>query len=559
MDISVKIKNFRCFADDAHGFECLKPVNLIIGRNNSGKSSLLDAIGLLTQKDAKIEGGDIRVGASKGEIIIEGVVVEAMIGRAFSQNTSGGDIQGNHYKFGTRFIGAKISRSVLEQQPFRGIAGDGLPQCPKNYLDKLALALTNPLQGKLFRRISAERNIQPESDAGKSMDIKDNGVGATNIIKNFITQATYPSELVERDILNDLNEIFGEEGVFTAIACRQLENGWWEIFLSEEHKGRINLSRSGSGLKTVILVLLYIRLLPVIHKKPLSDFIFSFEELENNLHPALLRRLLNYVRKVATRDGAMFFLTTHSSVSIDLFSRDREAQIIHVSHDGQKAVTRTTRTYVEHVGVLDDLDVRASDLLQSNGVIWVEGPSDRIYINRWIDLWSEGALKEGVHYQCVFYGGRLLSHLMVGDAEGQAGVDILKVNRNSVIVIDSDKRSAEQGINATKTRIIGEIESVGGIAWLTAGREIENYLPIEVVKAWLQEGANAAQQVGDFTDFFEWLEEIRPDLGKSMVKQKPLLAERLVPHMSREGFNGILDLDERMREVCSQIRRWNGL
>ena len=33
--------------------------------------------------------------------------------------------------------------------------------------------------------------------------------------------------------------------------------------------------------------------------------------------------------------------------------------------------------------MLNDLDVRASDLLQSNGIIWVEGPSDRIYIKRW--------------------------------------------------------------------------------------------------------------------------------------------------------------------------------
>lgn len=30
---------------------------------------------------------------------------------------------------------------------------------------------------------------------------------------------------------------------------------------------------------------------------------------------------------------------------------------------------------------LDDLGVKASDLLQANGIIWVEGPSDRAYIH----------------------------------------------------------------------------------------------------------------------------------------------------------------------------------
>jgi hypothetical protein len=32
--------------------------------------------------------------------------------------------------------------------------------------------------------------------------------------------------------------------------------------------------------------------------------------------------------------------------------------------------------HVENRGILDDLDVRASDLLQSNGVVWLEGPSE---------------------------------------------------------------------------------------------------------------------------------------------------------------------------------------
>src|SRR4029077_1139622 len=105
------------------------------------------------------------------------------------------------------------------------------------------------------------------------------------------------------------------------------------------------------------------------------------------------------------------FLTTHSSAAIDMFAKDSDAQIIHVRHDGKAANATRAQTYVENAGVIDDLDIRASDLLQANSIIWVEGPSDRIYINRWILLWSDGQLKEGIHYQCMFYGGRLLAHL----------------------------------------------------------------------------------------------------------------------------------------------------
>ena len=77
------------------------------------------------------------------------------------------------------------------------------------------------------------------------------------------------------------------------------------------------------------------------------------------------------------------------------------------------------QTYVDNSGVLDDLDVRASDILLANSVIWVEGPSDRLYINRWIELWENGALKEGIHYQCMFYAGRLLAHISAEDPAQQ--------------------------------------------------------------------------------------------------------------------------------------------
>jgi putative ATP-dependent endonuclease of the OLD family len=136
-----------------------------------------------------------------------------------------------------------------------------------------------------------------------------------------------------------------------------------------------------------------------------------FEELENNLHPALQRRLLSYIREFSIENSIPIFLTTHSSVFIDFFSRDESAKIIHVTSDGSVSRTEVAQTFIKHNSIIDDLDVRASDLLQANCIIWVEGPSDRIYVNRWVELESSGTLKEGQHYQCVFYGGRLLSHL----------------------------------------------------------------------------------------------------------------------------------------------------
>ncbi len=44
LERSLKIRNYKCFGDDEQGFEKILPINIIIGKNNSGKSSLIDLI-----------------------------------------------------------------------------------------------------------------------------------------------------------------------------------------------------------------------------------------------------------------------------------------------------------------------------------------------------------------------------------------------------------------------------------------------------------------------------------------------------------------------------------
>ena len=76
------------------------------------------------------------------------------------------------------------------------------------------------------------------------------------------------------------------------------EEDSWELKLEEPVKGRVPLSHTGSGFKTVLLVmanLLIVPKLPGIAKK----LLFGFEELENNLHPALQRRLFRYLHQKA--------------------------------------------------------------------------------------------------------------------------------------------------------------------------------------------------------------------------------------------------------------------
>jgi predicted ATP-dependent endonuclease of OLD family len=561
-ELSVKVKNYKCFKNEA-GFDTILRINLIIGKNNAGKSSLLDVVEAVTKIRYEFDRSTWR-DHQQPEIVFHSTISEDAITKTFPSNVSDGPINGSHRRYGQQFTGKpitwrKVGAARVTAQLINCNDADINPPLSEagEYGERLSFNMPIPLEGKRFRRVLAERDIVPERDERNNAEILPNGTGITTAIQQFINRSNLPSEVVEKDLLNALNEIFAHDTTFTDIVCQIHDsNNMWEIYLEEENKGRIALSKSGSGLKSVITVLSCLFLLPKIEKKNLSDYIFGFEELENNIHPALLRRLNEYIYQSSVKNNFIYFLTTHSNVMIDQFSKQKDAQILHITQTDASTQCTTAKTYVDNNGILDDLDVRASDLLQANGVIWVEGPSDRVYLNRWIQLWSDGKLKEGTHYQIIFYGGRLLSHLSA-ETPGfvKDRISMLSANRNAIILIDSDKRSQDANINNTKQRIQDEFEELGAICWITTGKEIENYIPSSVVdKYWALE--NSAQ-VGQYSSFFNHLDELKKGEGKRFSAKKHLLAEELVSHMNLECMKDILDIDEQMKGICTRIYSWN--
>lgn len=555
------LENYKSFGKGLAGFESIAPINVIVGRNNSGKSALLDLVQFACQPAAIPL--HLHHASAPARVVLSALITEHSAKNAFSPTVSGGEIPGpNHWAAGQQLLGGTIQVELdpTGSTPLLGLSKD-LSHLTKrdltSYYNRLASTTINPFKGKFFHRLSAERDVVPENDTG-NLQIQKNGQGFTSFAAQILNKAEHPSDLVADTLLGDLNKIFYPDTKFASIVVQQYGEGSWEIFLQEVGKGRIALTHSGSGIKTILLVIGFFVLLPYLYKSPLAKFIFAFEELENNLHPALQRRLLRYISETALQNKTLLFLTTHSNVAIDFFSHDADAQIIHVTHAVGKSQARRVQTYVDNHGVLDDLDVRASDLLQANGIVWLEGPSDRLYFNRWIELFTDGAVVEGAHYQCVFYGGRLLAHLSAKDPEIDAGevLKILRVNRNAIVLIDSDKSSPESGINETKKRIAAEMESIKGMAWITKGREVENYLPLAAVKAKYD---NAAIGPGQFEEFVEYVDNLKHGEGKRFERSKVLFAESVLSAMTKENVISMLDMAGKLEEAVDRIRSWNGL
>lgn len=546
----MKVRNHKCFKTP-QGFDDLRPVNIIIGRNNAGKSALLDALDFAV---------DVKRQSFPENLELEHSIVLSSqdIDAAFSSATSGGQLPGaSHNAYGRKYVGKQMFWATNKRELRVTTAPDGRQLDNWNHIAQVALQKRSA--ARLYR-VGAARDVRPEPQRSLTDSRwQETGDGVTNLLVNYLNVGSLPTDLVTEALLDALNRIFTPEH-FKSISTQQNDQlTTWQINLAEKGKGQIALSDSGAGLKTILIVLALCQLRVVYDKAPLSECIFALEELENNLHPTLLRRLLLYLREMAVSHGVQLFITTHSSVAIDVFATDPEAQLAHVENDGSVATVRSISTHSSRGHVLDDLGVRASDLLQSNCIVWVEGPTDRRYFNRWMDLWSDGELREGAHYQCVLYGGRLLSHFTAQeDADALNDlINMIAVNRNVIVLMDSDKRSEEAPLGDTKLRIAAEVET-RGIAWITAGREIENYIP-EPVLAGL--GVTfGAESVGEFCEFGEIIAS-SPELQRVWHngRGKVALADEICPRLDKISLGQRLDLGERLDAVCSKIREWNGI
>ena len=156
----------------------------------------------------------------------------------------------------------------------------------------------------------------------------------------------------------------------------------------------------------------------------------------------------------------------------------------------------------------------------------------------------------------MFYGGRLLSHLSADSPEhaGEA-ISLLGLNSHAIIMMDSDKNDASSSINKTKERVSGEIERMGGVAWITLGKEIENYIPLEAFKKYLINGD--LRSLGQFEGIEAYLSETSPEGYKEFKKSKVNFAAAIIPHITKAEISNTYDLSDRLDHVCTKIKNWN--
>lgn len=360
-----------------------------------------------------------------------------------------------------------------------------------------------------------------------------------------------------------------------------LRNGNWKPF---------DLHDLGMGVFQFVLLLsaLYLH-----HDEHLNIFI---EEIELNMHARALSQLVQILENNFVNHR--FFLLTHSSVVLDRISDDYTVYRLERKTDGSTTAFLCSNQ-IDLRCALDDLGMKPSQLLQSNVVIWVEGPSDKIYIKTWLE--SKAAMSgirfiEGKDYSFVYYGGALLDHyrLLADDDDNQdthidSFIDILKTSRYSIIVCDSDLGGNRVKLKPRVLRIKERLDQMPELSrhvslWISEGREIENYVPHDlmievftkyVVRQFFQYGGKRVKlhdpdpaalnsqifsRNHSFDQFFAQLHTRKSDtkeytdaVVRSVSNVDKVQIARAVSALWEENHFTELDLDEKMGQLIDFI------
>jgi len=223
----------------------------------------------------------------------------------------------------------------------------------------------------------------------------------------------------------------------------------------------------GHGTQQLIS-LIFLLILP-------RNCIYIIDEPENGLHPGLQLKLLNFIKNLSKNSSynKQFIFATHSTSFIDF-----QGDCSHFVCEKSQSKFRIEYLPEENLNIVRDvLGLNPGSLLQANGIIWVEGPSDRNYVKMLFKCFDIDLDQKGV-LVIPYYGKDTLIKEYIS-------LDLLnKNNPNFIIIMDSDKKGSKAGypIDQTKITLKNKFEKAGKNFWLIGKYcDIEGLLPQDVI------------------------------------------------------------------------------
>lgn len=220
---------------------------------------------------------------------------------------------------------------------------------------------------------------------------------------------------------------------------------------NEEHE----LYNLGDGIKQIITILYK------IFECQNKEAYFFIEEPEINLHPGYQRKLMQLLQDKLF-DKHQFFIVTHSNHILESILNTSETSVYaFIDEDNKYDHFRIVNTTNKDLGTLNLLGVDNYSVLMSNCMIFIEGLSDKIYIQRYLEIYFKERKRsyiEDIHYAFVETGGGNIAHwnfLQDIDEDQVSAIHASSFSNRSFIICDSDGKTKRDRKQILKS-MVGE-------------------------------------------------------------------------------------------------------
>lgn len=451
---SIEIRNFKKIGENGLKLDKLTNVNYLVGENGCGKSSVLEA--LMNKKNIHEE--KLKLHIKLGDLQIA-----------------------NLQDYGTTFSDNQINKlkelkieipSTTKNPPFSiEIIDNILPEYKRirDIYNRINSFLN--FNSSVIKLLTSNEIQFHELRESYDRDITSSDKKYWGNVLNFKFDPNYRENLI--DFLNKLffkdNEIFDINRDSHKDLLRVVTKKY-DI---------IELNSLAGGYQ--FLYGLYNTIIEAITYNELNTLVL-IEEPEIALHPKLQKLIPEFVNSFSEK-GVQFLISTHSPFIVSAALELDNQKVFHLEK-GELAGEVSKNDLKSFNSALDGLGVKPSDMMFANGVVWVEGPTDAIYIEKWLEMYQIENVKtvkyrSGLNYQFQMYGGALLKHYTDDTDLKKSITDMLKINTKRFVVFDSDieEEVDKSTFGKYKTAVMDEIKDNNFYWYDTEIKTIEDYIP----------------------------------------------------------------------------------
>lgn len=351
------LTNFRSFSSAEVHFS--QGINLIVGANNAGKSTILKSLGWIQSNEMRINSSDLQVGKENGELLIN-----------LSQfNQLGSTSQSSLPKaFKLIFKRSSFTLELYNKDSFT-------PEKTTSNLSYSSPTFFHQEPENLLYLYLSRRKVASYQETI-------NITQASSVTGNFsnlyakvdsISNAAKPAN---RQYVQACQEILGFQ--VTAIASN---NGKKAVYLVDDLQS-IPLDQMGEGVANLLGI--------IIDLCMANNKIFLIEEPENDIHPKALKKLLNLIADKS--ENNQFIITTHSNIVVKYLGAKENTKLFQVRMDFENQIPTSQVEEVENspearLRVLEELGYEFFDFDMWTAWLILEESSAEKIIREYLIPW----------------------------------------------------------------------------------------------------------------------------------------------------------------------------